>query len=242
MGNSHSLLLADHMCQGCGKAFEPHRSNQHYHNEVCKQKAYRKRRQQNRNTEKHLEALRNRQQQQKLGVVPCTIDQANAYVQHIHRHHGSIPIARLAFAVADESGIIRGVAIVGRPCNTHLDDNWTLEVRRVCTDGCPNACSLLYAAAWKATKAIGYRRLITYTLPEEGGASLRAVGWKPVQGCGGKAWNHKKRGRQVDPLFLVKKTRWEICTNGFATLPQVDFPGAVLLGKVQMELQQEGVV
>ncbi len=73
-------------------------------------------------------------QQQKLTIVPCTIEQANAYVQRVHRHHGSIPVARLAFAVADEAGVIRGVAIIGRPCNTSLDDNWTLEVRRVCTD------------------------------------------------------------------------------------------------------------
>jgi hypothetical protein len=222
--------------------FEPRRRNQQYHDETCKQKAYRKRRQQNRHTEKYLEALRKRQQQQKLCVVPCTIEQANAYVQRIHRHHGAIPIARLAFAVANEAGFIHGVAIVGRPCNTHLDDNWTLEVRRVCTDGCANACSALYAAAWKAAKAIGYRRLITYTLAEEGGASLRAVGWKPVQGCGGKAWNHRKRVRQSDPLFLLKKTRWEISTHDFASAPNVVFPDGPLLEEAQMVLQQEGVL
>jgi len=34
---------------------------------------------------------------------------------------------------------------------------------RVATDGTPNACSLLYAAAWQAAKALGYRRLVTYT-------------------------------------------------------------------------------
>jgi hypothetical protein len=164
------------------------------------------------------------QPQQKLTIVPCSIKQANAYVQRVHRHHGPIPVARLALAVADEAGMIRGVAIIGRPCNTTLDDNWTLEVRRVCTDGCPNACSALYGAAWKAVRAIGYRRLITYTLPEEGGASLRAVGWKPVEGCGGRSWNHKKRERKSDPVFLVKKTRWEIVTPDFSSGHQVIFP------------------
>ena len=79
-------------------------------------------------------------------------------------------------------------------------------------------------------------------MPEEGGASLRAVGWKPIQGCGGKAWNHKKRARQVNPLFLVKKTRWEIYTNNFATLPKVVFPDRALLEEVQIVLQQEEVV
>ncbi len=223
-------------CKGCEQTFEPTRINQQYHNEACKQKAYRERSQQKRNTEKHLEALRVKQYQQKLCVVPCTIDQANAFVQSIHRHHGSIPIARLAFAVADESGLIRGVAIIGRPCNTYLDDNWTLEVRRVCTDGCSNACSALYGAAWKAVKAIGYRRLVTYTLPEEGGSSLRAVGWKPIEGCGGKAWSHKKRERKSNPLFLMKKTRWEVCTNDFVSAPKVAFPSEALLEAVQEEL------
>jgi hypothetical protein len=182
-------------------------------------------------------SLRNKEHQ-RLTIIPCTIEQANAFVKQMHRHHGSVPIARLAFAVADESGLVRGVCIVGRPCNTHLDDNWTLEARRVCTDGCPNACSALYGAAWKAVKAIGYRRLVTYTLPEEGGASLRAVGWKAVEGCGGKAWNHKKRERKSDPLFLVKKTRWEIATPDFASPPNIIFPDCVSrLEEVQTTLQ-----
>jgi hypothetical protein len=167
-----------------------------------------------------------RKSQQKLTIIPYTIEQANAYVKQLHRHHGAIPIARIALAVADESGLVRGVAIVDRPCNPALDDGWTLEVRRLCTDGCPNACSCLYGATWKAARAIGYRRLITYTLPEESGASLRAVGWKPVRNCGGKAWNHKKRVRQTNPVFLKKKTRWEMTTNDFASAPKMVFPQA----------------
>jgi len=77
---------------------------------------------------------------------------------------------------------------------------------------------------------------VTYTLPEEGGASLRAVGWKPVQGCGGKPWNHSKRVRQESPLFLAKKTRWEISVND--TLPaRVVWPESAVLNAVQGELQ-----
>jgi hypothetical protein len=235
--NGGSLLSGSvtHQCEGCGELFEPTRRTQRYHNAACKQSAYRQRRQKKRNTERYFEALR-KKQQQRLGVVPCTIDQANAFVQQMHRHHGAIPIARLAFAVADESGLVRGVALVGRPCNPTLDDNWTLEVRRVCTDGCANACSLLYGAAWKAAKSIGSRRLITYTLPEEGGASLRAVGWKAVQGCGGKPWNHRKRQRQANPQSLIKKTRWEVCTKEYASSSPVVFPDASTVGVAQTEV------
>lgn len=207
-----------------------------YCSESCKQRMKRARADQKRVIDLRIQATRNRQQQ-KLTVVPCTIDQANAFVKQIHRHHGSIPIARLAFAVTGEAGIIRGVCIIGRPCNTYLDDNWTLEVRRVCTDGCPNACSFLYGAAWKAARAIGYKRLVTYTLPEEGGSSLRAVGWKEIKGCGGKAWNHKKRTRQENPLFLMKKTRWEICTSDFSSAPKIIWPSDELLEEVQATLQ-----
>lgn len=222
MGNRQYVLLAPRQCEGCREMFQPQRRNQTHHNQACKQTAYRQRRQQKRNTERYLEALRNKQQQ-KLTVVPCTIDQANAYVKYQHRHHGAIPVARLAFAVADEAGLVRGVAIVGRPCNTHLDDGLTLEVRRVATDGCPNACSFLYGAAWKAARAIGYKRLVTYTLPDEGGASLRAVGWKEIKGCGGDPWKSRKRNRNENPLFLVKKTRWEIATLDYATSRPVVF-------------------
>ncbi len=104
---------------------------------------------------------------------------------------------------------MRGVATVGRPVARLLDDGWTLEVNRVATDGAPNACSALYGAARRATFALGYRKLITYTLPEEGGASLRASGWKCIGLAGGGTWNSKSRPR-VDKAPTQQKIRWEI--------------------------------
>lgn len=83
-------------------------------------------------------------------------------------------------------------------------------------DGCGgdicahNACSMLYATAWKAAKALGYRRLITYTLPEEGGASLRASGWKLIGERGGGNWNVKSRPRIDTAQQLAgQKLLWE---------------------------------
>ena len=77
----------------------------------------------------------------------------------------------------EADGRLAGVAIVGRPVSRYLDDGKTLEVNRLCTDGTKNACSFLYAAAARAARAMGYQRIITYTLDTEGGASLRAAGW-----------------------------------------------------------------
>lgn len=143
----------------------------------------------------------------RLFVTPITLKEANAFVDARHRHHGAKRIARFAIAVSDETGV-RGVAIVGSPVARGLDDGWTLEVNRCCTDGARNACSMLYGAAWRAARAMGYRKLITYTLPEEGGASLRAAGWRCIGAAGGGSWNCKSRPR-VDTAPTQEKMRWE---------------------------------
>src|SRR4249920_3671155 len=106
-----------------------------------------------------------------LEIIPMVLDEANAFVEQHHRHHQPVPGAKFCIGVARDDVVV-GVAIVGRPVARMLDNGWTLEVNRVCTDGTKNACSMLYAASWRAAKALGYRKLITYTLPEEGGESL----------------------------------------------------------------------
>ena len=144
----------------------------------------------------------------RLEIVPCTLRAANAYVKEHHRHHKPPQGARFALAVADEDGVLRGVAMVGNPVARMLNDGRTAEVVRVATDGCPNACSALYGAAWRAARALGYKKLITYTLQEEGGASLRGAGWTCIGEAGGGTWNRKSRPR-VDEHPLQVKMRWE---------------------------------
>lgn len=149
-----------------------------------------------------------------LTIVPCTVAQANAYVAQHHRHHQPVTCSRFALAVADEYGQVRGVAIIGLPVARAYcppRECWTAEVRRVCTDGCKNACSMLYAAAWRAARNIGYKRLITYTLETESGASLRAVGWRRVAKCKARSWDTPGRRRKHHQAEHVAKWRWEIC-------------------------------
>ena len=86
-----------------------------------------------------------------------------------------------------------GVVIAGRPVSRHLDDGHTLEVTRLCTTGERNACSMLYSAAARAAKAMGYRKIITYTLDTEDGASIRAAGWTCAGPAGGIRWTGKRR-------------------------------------------------
>ena len=88
-----------------------------------------------------------------LDIVPITLAEANEFVKRNHRHHGKVIGHKFSIAVADvETSKIVGVAIVGRPVSRFLDDGWTLEVNRLCTDGTHNACSMLYAAAWRAAR------------------------------------------------------------------------------------------
>ena len=155
-----------------------------------------------------------------LRVTPIDRGEANAFVTKMHRHHKPPPGAKFYIAASDIEDRIRGVAIVGRPVARFLDDGWTLEVNRCCTDGARNACSLLYGAAWRITKELGFKRLVTYTLPEEGGASLRAVGWRPVEGVGGQAWTNNTRQRASNPHSDGKlKVRWEVSIGVPASRP-----------------------
>lgn len=144
----------------------------------------------------------------RLSLQPITLREANAFVELHHRNHGPSRGCIVTLAVSDEAGVVRGIAIVGRPVARRLQDSWTAEVTRVATDGAPNACSMLYGAAWRAVKALGYKRLVTYTLPHEGGASLRAAGWTCIGEAGGGNWNKASRPR-VDSEHQQLKLRWE---------------------------------
>jgi len=150
-----------------------------------------------------------REGQIRLQIVPCTLAEANEFVLKFHRHHGPVVGYRFAIAVADETETIRGVAIVGRPVARFMDDGWTLEVNRLATDGCQNACSALYSGSWRAARALGYKKLITYILKEEGGASLRGAGWTCIGLRGGGSWTCKSRPR-IDKHPLGQKLLWEV--------------------------------
>ena len=127
-----------------------------------------------------------------LRLRPISLRDANEYVRQHHRHHK--PVAGHKFSIGCEAdGELVGVIITGRPVSRYLDDGWTLEVNRLCTTGERNACSILYAASARAAKAMGYRKIITYTLDSENGSSLRAAGWNCAGLAGGKCWTGSRK-------------------------------------------------
>jgi hypothetical protein len=170
------------------------------------------------------------------------LDAANRFVEKLHRHNQPVVGHKFCVGVVaeiicehckgegtmfewmtstrvlcpycngDKQRLV-GVAIAGRPVSPKLDDGLTIEITRVCTDGTWNACSMLYAACRKAARALGYDRIFTYTLPEEGGASLKAAGFKLDKddaGGSAKMW-HNRDGRTVEPVgndLIGGKWRW----------------------------------
>ena len=142
----------------------------------------------------------------KLNLCPISLAEANAFVAQHHRHHRPVTGHKYSIACIDGEKIV-GVAIVGRPVSRHLDDGWTLEVTRLCTDGTKNGCSMLYAAAWRAARAMGYKRLVTYILKSETGISLKAAGWRCVGQAGGLQWTGKRRPT-VDLYPAQMKLKW----------------------------------
>lgn len=162
-----------------------------------------------------------------LAIVPITQREALAYVDEYHRHHepprgGILHIACVDLERHDQPGVfaprcidtqdgprIVGVAIAGRPVARMLDDGFTIECTRCCTDGTRNASSKLYGALWRAARALGYRRMVTYTLPRESGESLRGAGFRLLGQTRGGSWNRQNRPR-IDTHPLQEKLRWEL--------------------------------
>ena len=145
-----------------------------------------------------------------LHLVPVRSREAAAFVDLWHRHHRRPPGQIFAVGAADQHGTLRAVAIIGRPVARHLDDGTTLEVTRTCSDGAFNANSLLLGASWRAAKALGYRRLITYTQSGESGSSLRGAGWKVIAHRPPRpGWSTTSRPRADRGTDSIARTLWE---------------------------------
>ena len=148
-----------------------------------------------------------------MKIVPIKLKEANSFVQSFHRH--SKPVVGGKFAIGLEaSGEMVGVAIVGRPVSRHNDNGSTAEVLRTCTNenAAKGAVSKLYAACWRAWRAMGGEKLITYTLQSESGASLRGAGWKNIGEVQLKkdGWSVPSRKREWQPGSGQQKFKWEV--------------------------------
>lgn len=153
-----------------------------------------------------------------LILVPVTFKKCKEFVATHHRHHKP-PIGWKFGVGVEKDGVLVGVGMAGRPVARHMDNGFTLEVNRTCTDGARNANSMIYGALWRAAKALGYTRLITYTQDGESGASLRAAGWmvqRELKARGSWFESSRKLRSKKDPVGTggVARTLWVVfCSN-----------------------------
>lgn len=144
----------------------------------------------------------------KFAVVPIDLGEANAFVSEHHRHHREVLGHKFSLGAALGDKIV-GIAIIGRPVARLRDDGLTLEITRLATDGTKNACSFLYGASARAAFALGYKRIGTYILASELGASLTAANWRKVGETRGGSWSREGRPR-VDRHPLQGKLLFEM--------------------------------
>lgn len=140
-----------------------------------------------------------------MEIRPITFRTASDFVNSYHRHHKATVGCKFSLGLFDGEKLV-GVAICGRPVSRHLDDGLTCEVNRLCTDGTQNACSMLYGASCRVAKEMGYKKVITYILQSENGASLKASNFVCEGEAGGTHWTGSRDRGQEIPAEM--KTRW----------------------------------
>ena len=140
-------------------------------------------------------------------VVPISYKLACEVVLEYHRHHK--PPQGHKFSIGLDSNGLHAVVMVGRPVAREYDDGRTLEITRICTidNAVPNSVSILLGAICRAGKALGYKRIITYTLESEHGSSLKASNFSIDGTVRGRSWSTPSRIRE-DKHPLDNKTRW----------------------------------
>ena len=154
----------------------------------------------------------------RLEIVPVTLKLANDFVSEFHRHNGRTSRNGGKFAIGvSNGGELLGVSIVGNPLSATCMDGYTAEVLRCCVrDHSPKGtCSKMYSRCWQIWRAMGGRKLITYTLQSESVARLRGAGWSILGSCrptpdGWKKDDHLNAARTWQPVMGQLKLRWGI--------------------------------
>jgi hypothetical protein len=152
----------------------------------------------------------------RLSLAPMSLREAGRFIDQFHRHHAAPQGGLFALAAMADGAVVVGVAIIGRPLARALQDGFTAEITRLCAlpEAPRNTCSFLYGRAWRAWQAHGGKRMVTYTLASESGASLRGAGWRLIGEVGARDWFRERSPgatghRQQRPVYEQLKLRWE---------------------------------
>jgi hypothetical protein len=152
-----------------------------------------------------------------LFTKPITIKQANEFIKMYHRHNRPTTnnCGRWAIAAIKDDEIF-GVLIAGNPVSATYMDGYTIELTRICVkeDAPMGTCSFLISKSCMIWKIMGGRKMITYTLDSESGASLRGAGWEQMGVVKPhKRWENKELidgiVRERLEIYGMNKKRWE---------------------------------
>jgi hypothetical protein len=141
-----------------------------------------------------------------LRIIPLELNEANDLVSRWHRHHKPTVGHRFSIGVVNDAGEIVGAAIIGRPVARLTDYRSVLEVTRLVTNGTKNACSILYAAAARIAREMGYEKIQTFILDEETGISVQAAGWtQEGVTVAGDRWTNRAGRRDDQPISSKRR-------------------------------------
>ncbi len=155
-----------------------------------------------------------------FSVVPMTLKESNEFVDKYHSHNKRVQGYKFAIGAIYQDKLV-GVAICGRPISATLDNKKTIELLRSCVlnDAPKNTNSFLYGRSWRVAEAMGYEKMITYTLMKEQASACKAIGMKIVGQTkdSTKAWAHKEKKdgiiRKTQKIYKELKYRWETTVN-----------------------------
>lgn len=146
-----------------------------------------------------------------MEVTPVTLKDALNFVRKNHRHCTAPQGHKYSIGIKASDTLI-GVVIASTPKARALDDGRTLELNRICCDPAyRNAVSMVCGAAIRAARAMGYYRIVTYTLPQESGSSMRAIGFQQdgITSARPTGWNCRSRPRSLPEKYPnTEKIRW----------------------------------
>lgn len=147
-----------------------------------------------------------------MEIAPISIKEALEFVRRNHRHCSAPQGHKFSIGLMSGDGQRIGVAIASVPKARALNDGRTLELNRICCDPVyRHAASKLCGATVRVGKEMGYKRFVTYTLPQESGSSLRAVGFRQdgLTTARPSGWGCRSRPRSTPEKYPAGvKIRW----------------------------------
>jgi len=88
-----------------------------------------------------------------MKIVPLPLNEAHFFLEPFARHYKSNAQELCAIGLLTDDGRLHGVAILG------VKDN-EAQLSHIYCDGVSAGYTMLYGAAWRAFKALGYERII----------------------------------------------------------------------------------